>query len=74
MDVSKIVKNLINKCAIEFKKQDNLDKIHKEVIDPIIYHSLKKLYPFILITSSIFVLTFFIVFATLLLILLKRFK
>ena len=74
MDVSKIVKNLINKCAVEFKKQDNLDKIHKEVIDPIIYHSLKRLYPYIILSSVIFVLTFVVVIATLLIIVLRHYK
>ncbi len=74
MDVSKIVQSLVNKCIIEFKKKENLDKIHQDVIDPIIFHSLQKLYPYIILSSVIFVLTFVVVIATLLIILLKLYK
>ena len=74
MDVSKLVQSLIGKCIIEFKKKENLDKIHADVIDPIIYHSLKKLYPYIILSSVIFVLTFVLVIATLLIIIMKHYK
>ena len=36
MDVSKIVQSLVNKCIIEFKKE-NLDKIHQDVIDQLFF-------------------------------------
>ena len=74
MDVSKIVQNLVNKCILEFKKKENLDRIHEDVIDPIIYHSLKRLYPYIILSSVIFVLTFVVVIATLLIIVLRHYK
>ena len=72
--MSKVVQDLVEKFVVEFKKKENMDRIQINVIDPIIYHSLKKLYPYILISSVIFVLTFLLVVVTLLLIIRKHFQ
>ena len=65
MVVSKVVQELIDKCIIEFRKEENMDRINKNVIDPLIYHSLKKLSPYIIIIITLFFGTFLLVVITL---------
>ena len=47
---------LLEKCIIEFKKKENIDKIHSNVLDPLIDYILQRLYPYILITCVMFLL------------------
>jgi hypothetical protein len=47
---------LLEKCIIEFKKKENMDKINTNVLDPLIDYILKRLYPYILITCVMFLL------------------
>jgi hypothetical protein len=47
---------LLEKCIIEFKKKENIDKIHTNVLDPLIDYILQRLYPYILITCVMFLL------------------
>ena len=47
---------LLEKCIIQFKKKENLDKIHTNVLDPLIDYILQRLYPYILITCIRFLL------------------
>ena len=54
-------------CFIkEIKKKDNMDKMRTELINPIIHHTFKRLYPYIVVVSIIFVATFILAFAILL--------
>ena len=41
MVLSKVVGELIDKCVVEFRKEENMERINKNVIDPLIYHLLK---------------------------------
>ena len=50
--------DIIDKCVIEIKKEDNMNKIKSNVLDPCVSYILNKLYPYILATCIIFVLTF----------------
>lgn len=50
--------DIIDKCVIEIKKDDNMNKIKSNVLDPCVSYILNKLYPYILATCIIFVLTF----------------
>ena len=57
---------LLNKLGIELSsyileelnKKENLDKIKNQVINPLIDYTYHRLYPYILVTSIIFFLTF----------------
>jgi hypothetical protein len=68
--LNKITEELLDKCILEFKKDETQEKITTYILDPLICYILDKLYPYILFTSIIFVLTFII--ATLILFLLVR--
>ena len=46
-------------------------KIHNNLIDPLIYYCFKRIYPYLLVTSIIFILTF--ILAILILILLIKY-
>ena len=63
MSIKNLTSQLIEKIIKEFKKQDNVDKIKKVVIDPLIKYSIESLYPYIITISVIFVLTFILAIA-----------
>ncbi len=54
--------NLINDvfalCIREFKKEENRTAINNNIIDPLIKTILDKVYPYIIATSVIIILTF----------------
>lgn len=64
--IEKLIYEVINKSAIEIKKIENKNKIHGEIIRPllsIISNSLiEEFYPFIIFGSIIFILTFIFAF------------
>ena len=66
--MNKIVEELTQYCINEFKKEKNLNKMKVFVIDPLIEYTFKRLYPYILITSIIFFLTFILAIVILFLI------
>ena len=59
--IGKFTDQLIEKFISEFNKPENKDKLKLHVIDPLIYHILDKLYPYLIITAIIFVLLFFVI-------------
>ena len=67
--MNKIVDELTQYCLNEFKKEENLNKMKVFVIDPLIEYTFKRLYPYILVTSIIFFLTFILAIVILYLIL-----
>ena len=67
--MSSIITELLNKCLKEFKKEKNMTRIQKEVVDPIIHYSFKQMYPYILVTLILFCLTFILALLILLLLL-----
>ena len=69
MVMNKIVDELTQYFLNEFKKEENLNKMKVFVIDPLIEYTFKRLYPYILITSVIFFLTFILAIVILFLIL-----
>ena len=69
MLMNKIVDELTQYTLNEFKKEENLNKMKVFVIDPLIEYTFKRLYPYILITSIIFFLTFILAIVILFLIL-----
>lgn len=67
--MSNIITEILNKLLIEFKKEKNMTRIQKEVVDPIIHYSFKQMYPYILVTLILFCLTFILALLILLLLL-----
>jgi hypothetical protein len=57
-----MIKDVVSKCLEkgieEVKKPENIEKIQINVVDPMINHAYKKLYPYFLVTIIIFILTF----------------
>ena len=57
-----IITKLINKCLDtgldEIKQPENMKKIQKNLVDPMINYTYKRLYPYFLVTTIIFLLTF----------------
>ena len=47
---------LLEKCILEIKKKENMDKIQNNVSDPLIDYVRERLYLYFLITSIIFLL------------------
>ena len=67
--MNKIVEELTQYFLMEVKKEENINKMKVFVIDPLIEYTFKRLYPYILITSVIFFLTFILAIIILFLIL-----
>lgn len=66
--IEKIVDELTQHFIDEFKKDENINKVKVFLIDPLIEYTFKKLYPYILVTSIIFFLTFILAIVILFLI------
>ena len=56
--LEKVTNEIINKILLEIKKEENISKLQINVIDPLIHYTFSQLYPYILATCVIFVLTF----------------
>jgi type II secretory pathway component PulF len=68
-----LTSDFLNKIIKEVRKKENMDKIHGNIIDPLIEYTYNKIYPYILVLFSILVLIFLIIVVILLLILRPRF-
>ena len=55
--IHKITSELFEKSIIELKKDENINKI-KQILKPIIHYVLPKLYPFLIASSLLIILTF----------------
>jgi hypothetical protein len=58
--VSNITTQIIDNILTEVKKEENMTKIKETILNPIIHYSMERIYPYILITSSLFILTLLI--------------
>ena len=67
--ITKITSELLEKIIEELKRPENMGKIHVGVIDPLIDYTFNRLYPYIIVTSIIFLLTFLLAITIVLLIL-----
>jgi uncharacterized membrane protein len=47
---------LLEKIIIEIKKDDNMKKIQNNITDPLIDYIIGRLYPYILVSCTIFIL------------------
>tara|TARA_B100001093_G_C26443064_1_gene848960 strand:+ start:400 stop:618 length:219 start_codon:yes stop_codon:yes gene_type:complete len=65
MIIDKLTKELVEKILIETNKKETIEKIQKQIIDPIIKYAFRHLYPYIIVTSITFFLTFILAVAIL---------
>ena len=72
--ISKFVSDLLDRIIIEVKKDKNMDKVKQTIIDPLIYYSFKRMYPYLVITSIIFILTFILALLILLFLIRDQYK
>ena len=70
MDFREIIIDLIDKVIIEIKTDDNMDKIRQNILKPLINYIIQQIYPYLIISVIIFVLT--LVLASIILILLLK--
>jgi len=73
MAVSKFTKEILDKIIEEVSKAENISKIESNVVEPLIMYTFKRLYPYLLMSSIIFILTFLVALLILLL-LIKQIK
>ena len=74
MALKQLTTDLITKIIEECNKPDNFEKIKNNLIDPLIYYTFRRLYPYILTTSIIFFLTFILSIAIFILIIKVNFS
>ena len=58
--LDKLSTQAITMLINEFNKEENQQRLKHNILDPIVYHILDRLSPYILVASSIFILTFLI--------------
>ena len=73
MAISKFTKEILDKILEEVSKAENISKIESNVVEPLIMYTFKRLYPYLLMSSIIFILTFLVALLILLL-LIKQIK
>ncbi len=67
MTISKLATDMLDKILNEISRDDNMLKIKGRLIEPLIQYTFKRLYPYLMITSVIFILTFLLALLILLL-------
>ncbi len=67
--ITKITTEVLEKVIEELRKPENMSKIHIGLVDPLIHYTFNRLYPYIIVSSVIFLLTFLLAITILLLIL-----
>lgn len=65
MWVNTITQEIIKRFIVEMKKKENVNDIQLNILDPIIKYAFSQLYPYIMVTSIIFFLTFMLAIAIL---------
>jgi hypothetical protein len=71
--IEKVSKSVIEYFVEEISTAESKEKIKRQVIDPIFMYIVDKIYPFVIITSIIFILTFLIAILILFMILRKNY-
>ena len=65
--LSKVTSELINTLIMEFKKDENIDNIKINILNPIIYYIFWKIYPFFIILFIILLIILIIIIIMLIL-------
>lgn len=69
--IKKLTSQLMEQFITEARKEENIDKVRKDVLDPMINYTMGRIYPYMIATAALFVLTF-LVAIIILIILLKK--
>ena len=56
--ISNLTRQLLDQFITEIKKEENKTRIKEEILNPIIQYSVGQIYPYMVITVAIFILTF----------------
>lgn len=67
MAISKFTKEILDKIIEEVRRPNNMNKIEMNIVEPLIMYTFKRLYPYLLMSSIIFILTFLVALLILLL-------
>ena len=65
--MNNIFNDLINKFVDEINKHENISKVQKSLVDPLIRYTFNKIYPYLILVSIIFLLIFLLSLSILLL-------
>ena len=58
MNFQNILNNLVENGINKIKEKENMENIQKNIVDPLISYTYKRLYPYFIILIIIFILTF----------------
>jgi hypothetical protein len=72
--IQKLTSELLDKIIHEIRRDDNISKIQIGVVDPLIHYTFDRMYPYIIVSAIIFLLTFLLAITILLLILRSNIK
>jgi hypothetical protein len=72
--LEKITKDFINKIIIEINKQENKDKLEKDIINPIFSNFAEKIYPYVSLLFIMYSLNLILIIIILILIILYNKK
>jgi len=56
--INKLTNDMLIKILNEMKKKNNIKKIHDNLVDPLIYYTFTRMYPYLLIIFSMFIMVF----------------
>ena len=69
--LTRLTSELLDKFIIEIKNKHNLQKIQINLIDPLIDYTFQRLYPYVIVITIIFFLTFLLALSILVLVIKK---
>ena len=69
-----LTNEILEKLLIEIKKEENMNKIHYNLIDPLVNYTFKKVYPYIITLFVLLILIFLIIIIVLLIIIRNKTK
>ena len=72
MTIVLLLKSFLNELVQELKKEENFNDLQTYCLEPILGYIFKRLYPYIIISSAIFFLTFLTAIIILVLLLRKN--
>lgn len=69
-----VTQEAIETIITEAKKQENIDNVKTYVMDPLIEYMFQKLYPYIVVTSVLFIVIFILTIAIAYMVLVQKFN
>ncbi len=72
----KVTMDIFNQCMKHFEKEENKTKLQDHIIDPIILYIsesiTQRIYPYFIFLNTLFILTFILVIAILIMMIIQR--